>query len=169
MLFLLIHLSAAVTTKFIPSTKSPPSQRFYSFLDYLPSRSSLILFGGSDGPNYFNDLFEFSLETSSWKQVVPLSSDIPRKFYSVPRVNFGGFASEIEEKIYIFGGRTVLGPENDLWVFDFTFQKWEKLVTKSAPTPRSLFGCTNYIEEENEYFIIQGGITTEQQVNSIYR
>ena len=169
MLFVLIHLSAAVTTKFIPTTKSPPSQRFYAFLDYLQSKSSLVLFGGYDGQNYFNDLHEFSLETSTWKQVVPLSSEIPRKFYSVPRVNFGGFASVVEEKIYIFGGRTVLGPENDLWMFDFSFQKWEKLVTKNSPTPRSLFGFTNYIEGENEYFVVQGGITTERQVNSIYR
>ena len=85
------------------------------------------------------------------------------------RVNFGGFASRLKNEFYIYGGRTNLGPDNELWVFRFSYMKWEKLQTFETPTSRSMFGFTNYVEDSYEFFVMQGGITTDDQVNSMYR
>ena len=72
-----LPICLAIKPTFIPSTKIPPSQRFYSVIDYSKLRNSIILFGGSNGPNAYNDLWEFSLTTSEWAELSPLSEEVP--------------------------------------------------------------------------------------------
>lgn len=77
MLLLLLSLCESLTLNFIPKTKSPPSQRLYSYIDFIQSRSSLIIFGGASGSSALNDLWEFSLTDLAWSEIVPLSSEKP--------------------------------------------------------------------------------------------
>jgi hypothetical protein len=154
---------------FIPSTRSPPSCRAHSFLDFLLPRSSLIVFGGWDNSNSLNDIWEFSLTNLHWQEIIPLSTDSPSNIQSAPRQNSGGFCSSIDEKFYIFGGRTIFGPENDFWVFDFKYMKWEKLYMKNAPIPRAIFGYTSFLENGKEFFLVQGGITLNGNSNDMHR
>ena len=80
MIFLLFYLCNSISINYIPKTKSPPSPRFYSLMDHMTSRSSLIVFGGSNGASNFNDLWEFSLTSMTWSEIVPLSVEIPCSF-----------------------------------------------------------------------------------------
>jgi hypothetical protein len=64
---------------FIPSSKSPPSPRIESFMDYLPTRNSLIIFGGLNDEVSSNDLWSFSLTTLTWERLLITSKSIPGK------------------------------------------------------------------------------------------
>ena len=69
----------------------------------------------------------------------------------------------------MYGGRTDLGPDNELWVFKFDYFKWYQLETFNTPVSTTMFGLINYAEGSNEFFVIQGGINIEDQVNFMYR
>ena len=69
----------------------------------------------------------------------------------------------------MYGGRTSLGPDNELWAFKFAYLKWEKTQTFNTPPPSTLFGYASFVEALDEFFIIQGGITTKEQVNLMFR
>ena len=64
---------------------------------------------------------------------------------------------------------TSAGPENDFWEFDFTSLKWEKLKTFKTPSPRAGFGFAGYVEDEKNFFVIQGGTCFNGTVNEIFR
>ena len=69
----------------------------------------------------------------------------------------------------MYGGRTDLGPDNELWVFKFDYYRWFQKETFQTPPPTTMFGFINYVENSNEFFVIQGGISIEDQVNFMYR
>jgi hypothetical protein len=169
MLFLLIQFcSALLDFSYIPSTGTPPSQRIYSLMSFSSPQSSLIVFGGKSFNALLNDLWSFSLLTSFWSRVSPVTHTVPGKFYSGARQLHGGFASGFSPLFYVFGGSTELGPQNDLWVFDFASQTWEMLQTKNPPLPRSDFGYVNYDDGKHEYFAVYGGLTPDGDDSNIY-
>ncbi len=79
MLFLLIILQASseIPLSFIPSNRTPPPQRYYALLVFCEVRNSLIVFGGSNGSENFNDIWEYSLTDAGWSQINPLSNEVP--------------------------------------------------------------------------------------------
>jgi len=58
--------SKIISASFIPSTKSPPSQRIFSVLSYSPTKNSLLVFSGFTVQENQNDLWTFSLDTFTW-------------------------------------------------------------------------------------------------------
>jgi hypothetical protein len=169
MLIFILSLCDSLELNFIPSTKTPPSSRYNSFLDYLKPRSSLILFGGSQGTLLCNDIWEFSLQSMTWQEIIPLSREVPGIFHLEPRKSFAGLASSSMAKFYIFGGYTSGGSENDLWEFDFDQQKWEIKKTLNSPSPRTDMGFVRIFEDNYEIFVIQGGMTLAGPVNEMWR
>lgn len=75
----------------------------------------LYIFGGQDDENNkLNDLWEFDLNQSSWRQI----TDLPSNSY-VPGPRSGHSASVFDGKMYIFGGILELTKElNELLAFD---------------------------------------------------
>jgi hypothetical protein len=131
-------------------------------------QSSLVVFGGNSFNILQNDLWCFSLLTSFWSRVNPVTHTVPGKFYSDPRQMHGAFASAFSPLFYVFGGITELGAQNDLWVFDFASQRWAKIRTKNPPLPRSDFGYVNYDDGKDEFFAVYGGQTPFADDNRIY-
>jgi hypothetical protein len=169
MLYLFFHLcSALIDFSYIPMTGTPPSQRVYSVLSYSSFQSSLILFGGNSYNTQLNDLWSFNISSSFWSRVSPLTLTVPGKAHSDARQEHGGFASHFSSLFYVFGGVTQLGPQNDLWVFDFSSQTWELIRTKNPPSPRSDFGYVNFDDGVNEYFAVYGGLTPNGEDNNLY-
>lgn len=58
--------TSIINASYIPSTKSPPSQRIFSVLSYSPTTNSLLVFSGQSKSDYLNDLWTFSLDTFAW-------------------------------------------------------------------------------------------------------
>jgi hypothetical protein len=166
--FTILHISWSLTADFIPPTRSPPPARSQAFMAYLSSRSSIIIFGGWNGVSSYDDLWEFSLSSSIWTKITPSSIDCPRNFYLEARLSTGGYASLTDPKFYIFGGLTLLGPQNDFWEFSFNSMKWVNIQTNSPPSPRSYYGFTTFTKSDIQFFVIQSGISFDGEVNDLF-
>ncbi|MFN3966459.1 MAG: kelch repeat-containing protein, partial [Endomicrobiia bacterium] len=129
-----------------------PSSRAYFSVCYSSETKRVYLFGGTNGSEYFNDLWYYDVENSSWNYVLVDSSPSARKGHKMaynPKL----------KKIVMFGGwapTSVL--LSDLWVFDTQSNKWEKidpLPGGDTPTARSDF-IFEYLPEIDR-FILFGG------------
>ena len=173
MLILLLYLNIyfkpaeALSTTYIPSTKSPPQPLYFTLLFHINLRSSLIVFGGLEASTNTNNIWEFSLSSLTWNEIKPTSSQIPRIFYIVARSSSGGFASLRSESFYIFGGKTNLGLSNDLWKFDFKYMAWKEIITDSPPEARSNFGFASYFEANRESFVVFAGSCYNGDLNDL--
>lgn len=58
----------------IPKNGAPPSQRAYSSMTYSNKYNSLVLFGGYNDNSWFSELWEYSLNTETWKLIYPVST-----------------------------------------------------------------------------------------------
>ena len=168
-LFVIIQFCISFNLDFIPKTKSPPCPRLSAFMCYLKPRNSVILFGGWNMITIFDDLWEFSLDSLTWQKVIYSANYYAGISHPGARRYLSGYSSLSEPKFYIFGGITLMGPENDLWSFDFESLRWEKQTTYHAPSARSYPGYTSYEEDGKQYLILQGGSILDKFVNEIYR
>jgi Galactose oxidase, central domain len=64
----------------IPSYGTPPSERYWISMTYSPSYNVIVVFGGTDDTNYFNDVWIFDLSTTSWMILYPASSAVPGNY-----------------------------------------------------------------------------------------
>ena len=62
--FFLIFQVKSMTYQYIPTTKQPPVMKSMTSLAYYSDANSLVVFGGFDGVDYFNDVNLFKLTTS---------------------------------------------------------------------------------------------------------
>ncbi|KAK3096994.1 hypothetical protein FSP39_005475, partial [Pinctada imbricata] len=86
---------------------------------------------------WFNDLFVFDTETSTWSQPMQLNLGVPSA-----RAAHGMCA--VDNCLVIFGGKDMEGRQNDIHIFDTVSRKWKTdLVMKGKPpTPRSFHTTT---------------------------
>lgn len=66
-------------TSLIPEYGTPPSKRHSSSMTYSSIHNSMIIFGGTDDTNFFNDVWVFNLATEVWSVLNPSSSVAPGK------------------------------------------------------------------------------------------
>ena len=80
MLFLcLIGLSYSAITM-IPTTGNPPEMRTLSAFTYSLQLNSIIMFGGTNNHDYFNDLWLFNLSEFQWSKAYVSSESRPSNF-----------------------------------------------------------------------------------------
>lgn len=91
----------------------------------------LYIFGGTDGANFFNDLWCYHPKQSAWSKV--------ETFGVAPNPRAGHAASVVEGILYVFGGRASDGTFlNDLYAFRLSSKHWYKLSDLPfTPSPRS--------------------------------
>lgn len=109
-----------------------------------PSSLQMIIFGGRDSTQYFNDIWALDLNDSgedsySWKEIqVDDASPLPP-----PRAHHA--VAVYNERLYVWGGLSgptfaSSKPLDDLWVFNFATRLWSKATVYGAqPLPRFLF------------------------------
>jgi hypothetical protein len=74
---MLFFTVSGIDVKYIPSTKIPPSNRLYHFMDYYQAGNFLITFGGSDGTMALNDLWTYSFTNNNWNELIPTVPKFP--------------------------------------------------------------------------------------------
>ena len=153
-----------------PSTNAPPSQRLYGVADYSVSLNVLVFFGGSQSiDTFYNDVWIFNLETLLYEVLVPTNENYPCIDYTVKRINLGGFVDDNEDKLYIFGGLTSNGPQEDLWSFDLVDLIWTREdTTGESPTSRYRIGYTKYTLNGNTKFAVFGGSLANGESDDCY-
>ncbi|KAG5514025.1 hypothetical protein PMAC_000647 [Pneumocystis sp. 'macacae'] len=127
-----------------PSTNLPPARTNHIMIAY---QEMLYLFGGTNGNQWFNDVWVFDYKNLSWKEIVCNGC--------IPQPREGHSASLVDDIIYIFGGRGLDGSDlGDLIAFKITTSKWYIFQNMGpSPSPRSGHTLTSF----GQKIIVLGG------------
>ncbi|KAK4453340.1 negative regulator of mitotic exit [Podospora aff. communis PSN243] len=108
--------------------KIPPARTNHSMITY---NDKMYLFGGTNGYQWFNDVWCYDPSTNLWNQLDCIG------YIPVPRE--GHAAAIVDDVMYIFGGRTEDGADlGDLAAFRITSRRWYTFQNMGpSPSPRS--------------------------------
>ena len=76
-IFILFANACSASVNLISSNGSPPCSRYSLNINYIQAFNSLIVFGGNDDLNIYNDLWNYSLSLNRWENIQPMTSLIP--------------------------------------------------------------------------------------------
>lgn len=92
---------------------STPSARYSHTAIYNPNCDCMFIFGGYDGTNSFNDLWEYNIVLQSWDQIFP-SGSIP-----LARDAQSAIYSPVSDSMLIYAGYNNGAILNDFWRYSF--------------------------------------------------
>lgn len=106
----------------------PPARTNHTMVSF---NEKLYLFGGTNGVQWFNDVWSYDPRANTWTQLDCVG------FIPTPRE--GHAAALINDVMYIFGGRTDEGTDlGDLAAFRISTRRWYSFQNMGpAPSPRS--------------------------------
>jgi N-acetylneuraminic acid mutarotase len=115
----------------IEATGVVPSRRFGHSGVVHSASNRLIVFGGWDGRDTLNDLFEFNFETQEWQKMVTHGASPPHR-YRHTAVIFG-------DNMFVFGGVDKTHSRfNDLQRLDLLTNTWSEVCTTgNIPSSRT--------------------------------
>lgn len=67
-----------------------------------------------------------------------------------PEARYGHTATQINEKMYVFGGKNQIQCFNDIWVLNFHSQNWEQQQCQGSP-PQERYGHTANLSKLKVY------------------
>jgi len=152
LLAFLIRLALGLEVARIPQSGTPPQPRYQA--KAVPCPEGLIIFGGSDFLEQFDDMWKFNFEAEIWEEVYYSTSEVPESrdehlfFY-------------LRDKYYLVGGKTLNGIAGDMWKFDLDTRSWSKF---QDLVPR--LGAT-FAQTEDKAWIF-GGYTDRGYSNSLF-
>lgn len=112
-----------------PKGKIPPARTNHTVITY---NDKMYLFGGTNGFQWFNDVWCFDPATIQWTQLDCIG------YIPVPRE--GHAAALVDDVMYIFGGRTEEGADlGDLAAFRISSRRWYTF-QNMGPTPSARSG-----------------------------
>ncbi|CAG8290919.1 unnamed protein product [Penicillium olsonii] len=118
-----------------PLGQSPPPRTNHTIVSF---NDKLFLFGGTNGVQWFNDVWCYDHVSNSWSEVDCVG------FIPTPRE--GHAAALVNDVMYVFGGRTDEGVDlGDLSAFRISTRRWYSFQNMGpAPSPRSGHSMTAF-------------------------
>ncbi|KAK7515561.1 cell polarity protein-like protein [Phyllosticta citriasiana] len=118
-----------------PAGSAPPARTNHSMVQW---NDKLYLFGGTDGINWFSDVWCYDPKINSWSELDCIGY--------IPLAREGHAAAIVNDTMYIFGGRTREGTDlGDLAAFRITSRRWYMFQNMGpSPSPRSGHSMTAY-------------------------
>lgn len=134
------------------STLRPPDRSAHSLVANTLTHT-LMMFGGFDGTNALNDVWEYDLGTLQWTpHGIYGTSPSPRYGHSMAFDPGTGGASG---RFYVFGGSPF---RNDLWEFDPYTDTWTQR-TPASPPPGRRKAAMTYLSGQGE-LVLFGGLSS---------
>ncbi|KAL8917370.1 MAG: hypothetical protein Q9208_007988 [Pyrenodesmia sp. 3 TL-2023] len=111
-----------------PEGSIPPARTNHTIVTW---NEKLYLFGGTNGTQWFNDVWAYDPRQVAWTQLDCIGY--------IPAPREGHSAALVNDVMYIFGGRTEDGTDlGDLAAFKITSRRWFTFQNMGpAPSPRS--------------------------------
>ncbi|KAL2158376.1 hypothetical protein VTH06DRAFT_4424 [Thermothelomyces fergusii] len=111
-----------------PQGKLPPARTNHTMVTF---NDKLYLFGGTNGFQWFNDVWSYDPVTNTWSLLDCIGY--------IPCPREGHAAALVDDVMYVFGGRTEDGADlGDLAAFKITTRRWYTFQNMGpAPSPRS--------------------------------
>ena len=113
-----------------------PSGRYGHTAIYDPVRDRMVVFGGSDGSNFFNDVWALSLAGSpAWSQLAAAAPNPPNG-----RFQHTANYDPVRDRMVMFGGYDGTSLRNDVWALSLAGSPaWSQLApVGTSPTARRL-------------------------------
>ncbi|KAI9808783.1 MAG: hypothetical protein M1825_003936 [Sarcosagium campestre] len=127
-----------------PPSQVPPARTNHTIISL---NDKLYLFGGTDGTQWFNDVWTYDPRPNAWTQLDCIGY--------IPAPREGHAAALVGDVMYIFGGRTEEGTDlGDLAAFRITSRRWYTFQNMGpSPSPRSGHSMTAY----GKQIVVLGG------------
>jgi hypothetical protein len=139
-------------------TGSLPSARTFAPTVWDPIRHRVLLFGGYDGTNYLNDVWQFTV-AGGWTHIVPAGSP------PSPRDAAGLIYDPVRDRLLVVAGNNVTPPQ-DVWQMTLTgTPTWSQVLPTGTP-PEGRFGFSTIYDPVRDRVIVFGGFNTGAQPNS---
>jgi N-acetylneuraminic acid mutarotase len=108
--------------------ESSPPWRGNHAMVYDSYRNKILMFGGSDFSQVFNDLWQYDVEQNLWIELASTSPPPARQMHGLVYV-------PEQDSLFLFGGRQEGGGAyfEDTWQFEFATNRWHALVTDNRP------------------------------------
>ncbi|TVY42870.1 Tip elongation aberrant protein [Lachnellula subtilissima] len=117
------------TTDDVAAPGIPPARTNHSIVTY---NEKLYLFGGTNGYQWFNDVWCYDPQTNTWSSLDCIGY--------IPAPREGHAAAIVDDVMYIFGGRTEEGTDlGDLAAFRISSRRWYTF-QNMGPSPSSRSG-----------------------------
>ncbi|KAL8778807.1 MAG: hypothetical protein Q9213_007242 [Squamulea squamosa] len=118
-----------------PEGQVPPARTNHTIVSWS---EKLYLFGGTNGTQWFNDVWSYDPRQVAWTQLDCIGY--------IPAPREGHSAALVNDVMYIFGGRTEDGTDlGDLAAFKITSRRWFTFQNMGpAPSPRSGHSMTAF-------------------------
>ncbi|CAO1600124.1 Negative regulator of mitotic exit [Xanthoria calcicola] len=118
-----------------PEGQIPPARTNHTIVSW---NDKLYLFGGTNGTQWFNDVWSYDPRQVAWTQLDCIGY--------IPAPREGHSAALVNDVMYIFGGRTEDGTDlGDLAAFKITSRRWFTFQNMGpAPSPRSGHSMTAF-------------------------
>ncbi|KAI9708917.1 MAG: Negative regulator of mitotic exit [Bogoriella megaspora] len=118
-----------------PEGMAPPARTNHTMVTW---GDKLYLFGGTDGINWFNDVWTYDPRSNSWTHQECIGY--------IPAAREGHASALVQDVMYVFGGRTEEGTDlGDLAAFRISTRRWYTFQNMGpAPSPRSGHTMTAY-------------------------
>ncbi len=129
--------------------------------------SKIYLFGGMTDNAYgsllktnlsslVNDLWKYTPGENSWEDETPSDDTKPEGRY------FNSIGSnQFSNSLYLFGGYDDNKLLTDIWIFNLTSKKWNKV---NQPTTLSERGKYGVVHTNNSFYVIGGATTSDQPI-----
>ena len=146
-----------------PATGPVPAVRDGHAMAYDASSGQVVLFGGKGSRSrYYNDLWAYTLNTATWRQLKPNGQAPPARF---------GHAMACDDRskeMLVFGGVTTDHLSNDLWAYRGTSNSWARLRPRGAAPPARVYPSMADDPARGEA-IVFGGWTGTQSFGDTWR
>jgi hypothetical protein len=114
---------------------------------YTRNGDVFILYGGQGDENLLDDMYFLNIKTNIWERV-----EVRSKLK--PAARKGSCMAVVGYSILIFGGKTLAGYTNELWMFDIGTGEYTLLPTHEILTPLAYSKCKITTEDDKNYFYV---------------
>ncbi|MEW6685657.1 MAG: kelch repeat-containing protein, partial [Candidatus Edwardsbacteria bacterium] len=132
---------------------NPPSRRGYTPMIYDRVNNRMVVFGGLDASQCFNDTYALDLNSLSWSALAPAGT-LP-----TARSAHSAIYDVLNQRMVVFGGGdSVSNKLNDVWALDLTKgnENWVQLAPSGIPPSPRYFHTAIY-HSANHRMIVHGG------------
>ena len=136
----------------VNASLSPPDRSGHAMATNTATHT-MLLFGGFDGTNALNDVWELNLGTNSWSEHLVFTGSPPARYgHSIGFYPGNGGSTG---RFYVFGGSPF---RNDVWEFDPYTDTWTQK-TPANPPPGRRNAAFSYLTGQGE-FVLFGGLSS---------
>jgi N-acetylneuraminic acid mutarotase len=151
----IFDLNTKEWTDVTPTGTNPPPRHSHE-LAYI-GNDKVILFGGTDASNYFNDVWEFDTSTNEWTELMandpsPTGQPDVRSSHTMSYIG--------DNKLLVFGGSQWVSDLiyfDDTWIYDVSSNTWTEITGATPPLDRQGHGMA--YDDVNDKVVVFGGFS----------